>query len=59
MERRIHYFTNYIEGAMHLGQRDIAWIRINKSSYEAGFRLKHIGEVMYAKMLDEFGRHCR
>jgi acetyl-CoA synthase len=55
MERRIHYFTNYIEGVMHIGQRDIAWIRISKSSYEAGFRLKHIGEVMYAKMLDEFG----
>ena len=30
-------------------------MRISKSSYEAGFRLKHIGEVMYAKMLDEFG----
>lgn len=55
MERRIHYFTNYIEGVMHLGQRDISWVRISKSSYEAGFRLKHIGEVMYAKMLDEFG----
>ena len=55
MERRIHYFMNYIEGVMHIGQRDIAWVRISKSSYEAGFRLKHIGEVMYAKMLDEFG----
>lgn len=55
MERRIHYFANYTEGVMHLGQRDIAWIRISKSTYEAGFRLKHIGEVLYAKMLDEFG----
>lgn len=55
MERRIHYFTNYIEGVMHIGQRDIAWVRISKSSAEAGFKLKHIGEVMYAKMLDEFG----
>lgn len=55
MERRIHYFANYIEGVMHIGQRDIAWIRISKSTYEAGFRLKHLGEVMYAKMLDEFG----
>lgn len=55
MERRIHYFVNYIEGVMHIGQRDIAWVRISKSAYEAGFRLKHIGEVLYAKMLDEFG----
>jgi len=55
MERRIHYFMNYIEGVMHIGQRDIAWVRISKATYEAGFGLKHIGEVMYAKMLDEFG----
>lgn len=55
MERRIHYFANYIEGVMHIGQRDIAWIRISKSTYQAGFRLKHLGEVMYAKMMDEFG----
>lgn len=55
MERRIHYFTNYIEGMMHLGQRDIAWLRLSKDSFEQGFRLKHLGEVMYAKMLDEFG----
>jgi len=55
MERRIHYYTTYIEGVMHIGQRDISWVRISKSAYEAGFRLKHIGEVMYAKMLDEFG----
>jgi len=55
MERRIHYFANYIEGVMHVGQRDICWIRISKSTYQAGFRLKHLGEVMYAKMLDEFG----
>lgn len=55
MERRIHYFANYTEGVMHLGQRDIIWIRISKSTFEAGFRLKHIGEVLYAKILDEFG----
>ncbi|SHM83130.1 CO-methylating acetyl-CoA synthase precursor /acetyl-CoA decarbonylase/synthase beta subunit [Caldanaerovirga acetigignens] len=55
IERRIHYFLNYIEGVMHIGQRDIMWLRISKSTYEAGFRLHHIGEALYAKMLDEFG----
>lgn len=55
IERRIHYFLNYIEGAMHIGQRDIMWLRISRSTYEAGFRLYHIGEALYAKMLDEFG----
>ncbi|MDK2919203.1 MAG: acetyl-CoA synthase [Candidatus Petromonas sp.] len=54
LERRLHYFINYIEGAMHVGQRDITWIRISKDAYGKGLRLKHIGEVIYAKMLDEF-----
>ncbi|AHF08833.1 MULTISPECIES: acetyl-CoA decarbonylase/synthase complex subunit alpha/beta [Dehalobacter] len=55
LERRIHYFMNYIEGIMHVGQRDATWIRISKDAYEKGFRLRHFGEVLYAKMLDEFG----
>ncbi|UWG97680.1 CO dehydrogenase/CO-methylating acetyl-CoA synthase complex subunit beta [Dehalobacter sp. DCM] len=55
LERRIHYFMNYIEGIMHVGQRDTTWIRIGKDAYNKGFRLRHIGEVLYAKMLDEFG----
>lgn len=54
LERRLHYFLNYIEGVMHVGQRDMTWVRIGKDAYEKGFRLNHIGEVLYAKMLDEF-----
>ncbi len=54
LERRIHYFTNYIDGAMHVGQRNIAWIRLTKEAFEKGFRLKHIGEVLYAKMRSDF-----
>ncbi len=54
LERRLHYFLNYIEGVMHVGQRDMSWIRISKDAYEKGFRLEHIGEVLYAKMRDEF-----
>ena len=56
LERRIHYFMNYIEGAMHVGQRNIAWIRLTKEAYEKGFRLKHIGEVLYAKMRGDFDK---
>ncbi|MEY7999792.1 acetyl-CoA decarbonylase/synthase complex subunit alpha/beta [Clostridium sp. Mt-5] len=55
LERRLHYFLNYIEGVMHVGQRNLTWIRIGKEAYEKGFRLKHFGEVIYAKILDEFG----
>ncbi|WKY46257.1 acetyl-CoA decarbonylase/synthase complex subunit alpha/beta [Eubacteriaceae bacterium ES2] len=56
LERRIHYFMNYVEGAMHVGQRNIVWIRLTKEAFEKGFRLKHIGEVLYAKMRDEFDK---
>ena len=54
LERRFHYFLNYIEGVMHVGQRDMAWVRISKDAFDKGFRLEHIGEVLYAKMRDEF-----
>ena len=54
LERRFHYFMNYIEGLMHVGQRDMAWVRISKDAVEKGFKLEHIGEVMYAMMKDEF-----
>ena len=56
LERRIHYFMNYIDGAMHVGQRNITWIRLTKEAFEKGFRLKHIGEVLYAKMRAEFDK---
>ncbi|MEG2418205.1 MAG: CO dehydrogenase/CO-methylating acetyl-CoA synthase complex subunit beta, partial [Eubacterium sp.] len=37
-------------------QRNISWIRLTKEAFDAGFRLRHFGEVVYAKMLDEFGK---
>jgi acetyl-CoA decarbonylase/synthase complex subunit beta len=36
LERRIHYFLNYVEGVMHLNQRYDIWIRINKKVYQKG-----------------------
>ncbi|MDR2500509.1 MAG: CO dehydrogenase/CO-methylating acetyl-CoA synthase complex subunit beta [Treponema sp.] len=53
-ERKIHHFLNFAEGIMHTGQRDIIRIRISKSAFDAGFRAKHIGEILYAKMMDEY-----
>ncbi|WPC41520.1 acetyl-CoA decarbonylase/synthase complex subunit alpha/beta [Clostridium sp. JS66] len=55
LERRLHYFLNYIEGVMHVGQRNMTQLRISKEAFDKGFRLKDFGEVIYAKMLDEFG----
>ena len=54
MERKIHSWLNCIEGVMHTGQRDMIRVRISKADFEAGFRFKHIGEVLYAKVKSEF-----
>ena len=54
LERKFHNWINYIEGVMHTGQRNIFRIRISKDAYEKGFRMKHIGEVIYAMLMDEF-----
>ena len=54
MERKIHSWINCIEGVMHTGQRDMIRIRISKTDFEAGFKFKHLGEVLYAKVKSEF-----
>jgi acetyl-CoA synthase len=54
MERQIHHLVNYIQGIMHIGQRDISWIRISKAAIEKGFTLKDIGVVLHAKFHQDF-----
>ncbi len=54
LERQFHHFVNGAEGVMHIGQRDIAWIRISKQAREKGFKLKHIGDILHAKLLFDF-----
>ena len=53
-ERKFHSYLNCVEGMMHTGQRDMIRIRISKDTFNAGFRVKHIGEVLYAKVKSEF-----
>ncbi len=55
LERQIHYFINGASGIQHIGQRDIAWIRISKAAADKGFDLKHFGEILYARFHAEFG----
>jgi acetyl-CoA synthase len=55
IERRIHTWFNYIEGMMHTGQRNLFRIRISKDSFNAGLRLRDLGEVLYSMIMDEFG----
>lgn len=54
IERRVHYFINYAQGVWHMGQRDLNWIRIAKSAFKQGFRLRHFGDILYAKIKSEF-----
>ena len=54
IERQFHSYINCIEGVMHTGQRDMIRVRISKDAYAAGFRAKHIGEVLYAKIKNEY-----
>jgi len=56
LERQIHHLINYIQGIMHIGQRDISWIRISKAGIEKGFTLKDIGVVLHAKFHQDFGK---
>ena len=53
-ERKFHSYLNCVEGMMHTGQRDMIRIRISKDTFNAGFRARHIGEVLYAKVKSEF-----
>ena len=39
---------------MHTGQRDMIRVRISKADFGAGFKFRHLGEVLYAKIKSEF-----
>jgi acetyl-CoA synthase len=56
LERQIHHLINYAQGVMHIGQRDIAWLRVSKSAMDKGFKLHDIGVILHAKLHQDFGR---
>ncbi|MBP1723159.1 MAG: acetyl-CoA decarbonylase/synthase beta subunit, partial [Deltaproteobacteria bacterium] len=55
LERQIHHLINYAQGIMHIGQRDIAWVRVGKAAVEKGFTLRHLGDILHAKFHQDFG----
>lgn len=55
LERQNHHLINQAQGVMHIGQRDIAWIRISKQAVEKGFTFKDIGKIIHAKYHQDFG----
>ena len=54
LERQIHRFINYAMGIMHIGQRDMDWIRISQDAFKKGFRLKHFGVILHAMLHQEY-----
>jgi len=54
LERQIHRFVNYAMGLMHVGQRDMNWIRISNDAFNKGFRLKHLGVILHAMLHQEY-----
>lgn len=47
IERRIHAFSNFIEGFMHLNQRYDIWLRVSKKSFQKGLNsFEHVGKVL-------------
>ena len=38
LERQIHHLINYAQGVMHIGQRDIAWLRVSKTGRRKGLQ---------------------
>jgi acetyl-CoA synthase len=54
LERQIHTYLNCAQGIFHMGQRDSNWIRFSKEGVQAGLRLRHIGEILHAKLRDDY-----
>ncbi|NLC56972.1 MAG: CO dehydrogenase/CO-methylating acetyl-CoA synthase complex subunit beta, partial [Armatimonadetes bacterium] len=54
LERQIHHLINGAEGVWHMGQRDIIWVRISKGADAKGFTIRHLGEILHAKLLSDY-----
>lgn len=47
IERRIHEYSNFIQGFMHLNQRYDIWLRLSKASFKKGFdSFQYLGKVL-------------
>jgi acetyl-CoA synthase len=54
LERQVHRFINGAMGVMHIGQRDMPWIRVSQDAVKAGLRLRDFGVILHAKYLEEY-----
>jgi acetyl-CoA synthase len=53
-ERRIHEYISCANGIFHMGQRSIIWVRISKNAQAKGFKVKDFGEILVAKLHNDF-----
>ena len=56
VERRIHEYISCANGIFHMGQRSIIWVRISKDAFAKGFKIKDFGEILIAKIHNDFSR---
>jgi acetyl-CoA decarbonylase/synthase complex subunit beta len=54
IERRTHDLCNYIQGFMHLNQRDQIWCRVSNESIDAGFKLQDLAKALGTLFKEEF-----
>ncbi|RJQ50799.1 MAG: CO dehydrogenase/CO-methylating acetyl-CoA synthase complex subunit beta [Actinobacteria bacterium] len=54
LERQLHHLVNGAEGVMHIGQRDITWIRVSKAAVDKGFAFEHLGTIFHDKLLSDY-----
>ncbi len=55
LERQVHHLLNYCQFIMHIGQRDIAWLRVSKNAVDKGFTFGTIGTILHAMLHKDFG----
>ena len=55
MERQVHSYLNEAMGIFHMGQRNLIWARISKQAFEKGFRLRHFGVILHARLHEAYG----
>jgi len=39
-----------------MGQRNMCWIRISKEAHKKGFKIKHFGTIIHARLHDTYGK---
>jgi len=54
IERRTHDLCNYVQGFMHLNQRDQIWCRVSNEAIESGFKLSDLAKALGILFKEEF-----